>query len=178
MVVTFEGSYLSFADSAGMSALMRLRASAKAAATRVRAVPPMTSWQSNVAFKVMAWKKSSSNSGVMVRSSSSVRCWSSRFVSRPRRTALPMCSAEGDALVGEVRGGRHGVEVAGFGCGLHAVEAELQRAGEAGENAQDACDGVGGIEDRLLTFLEVFVVGERQALDERGECGGCAQETA
>ena len=68
--------------------------------------------------------------------------------------------AEGDAFVGEVGGGSHGVEVAGVGCGLHLVVAELEGCGEGGEDAEDACDGIGGVEDGFLAFLEVFVVGE------------------
>src|SRR5271154_2275657 len=86
--------------------------------------------------------------------------------------------AERDAFVREVGGGGHGVEVAGFGGGLHAVVAELEGCGEGGEDAEDSGDGVGGVEDGLLTFLEILVVGEWQAFDEGGECGGCAEEAA
>ena len=57
-----------------------------------------------------------------------------------------------------------------------SVEAELEGAGEGGEDAEESGDGVGDVEDWLLAFLEVFVVGEREAFDEGGECGGCAEQ--
>ena len=37
-----------------------------------------------------------------------------------------------------------------------------------GEDAEDAGDGVGCVEDWFLAFLEVFVVGEGEAFDEGG----------
>src|SRR5437764_13359824 len=86
--------------------------------------------------------------------------------------------SEGNALVGEVGGRGHGVEVAGLGGGLHAVEAELEGAGEGGENAEHSGDGVGRVEDGLLAFLKVFVVGEWEALDEGGEGDGRAEEAS
>ena len=84
--------------------------------------------------------------------------------------------AEGDALVAEVGCSGHGVEVAGFGGGLHVGVAELERAGEVGQHAEQAGEGVGDVEDLLLAFLQVLVVGEGQAFDERGECGGCTEQ--
>ena len=75
--------------------------------------------------------------------------------------------AEGHALVGEISGRGHRVKVAGFGGALHDTEAELERAGEVGEDAEQAGEGVGDVEDLLLAFLEVFVVGEWEAFDER-----------
>ena len=85
--------------------------------------------------------------------------------------------AEGEALVAEVGGGGHRVEVAGFGGGLHVGDpAELEGAGEVGEDAEEAGEGVGYVEDLLLAFLEVFVVGEGESLDERGERRGCAEQ--
>ena len=68
--------------------------------------------------------------------------------------------AEGNALVGEIGRGGHRVEVAGLGGGLHFLEAELEGAGEVGEDAEEAGEGVGYVEDLLLAFLQVFVVGE------------------
>ena len=59
---------------------------------------------------------------------------------------------------------------------MHAGEAELEGAGEGGEDGEDAGEGVGYVEDVLLAFLEVFVVGEGQAFDERGEGGGGAEQ--
>ena len=84
--------------------------------------------------------------------------------------------AEGHALVGEIGGRGHRVEVAGFGGALHNTEAELEGAGEVGQDAEQAGEGVGDVEDLLLAFLEVFVVGEREAFDEGGEGGGGAEE--
>ena len=84
--------------------------------------------------------------------------------------------AEGDALVGEIGGGGHGVEVAGFGGALHTLEAEVEGAGEVGKDAEEAGEVSADVEDLLLAFLEVFVVGERQAFDQGGECGGCAEQ--
>src|SRR5271154_160790 len=80
--------------------------------------------------------------------------------------------AEGDALVGEVGCGGHGVEVASVGCGLHGLEAEFEGCGEGGEDAEDSGDGVGCVEDWLLAFLEALFVGEGEALDEGGGWGG------
>ncbi len=42
--------------------------------------------------------------------------------------------AEGDALVGEVGRGGHGVEVAGVGGSLHGVVAEFEGCGEGWED--------------------------------------------
>src|SRR6185437_5380731 len=71
--------------------------------------------------------------------------------------------AEGHAFVREVGGSGHRVKVAGFCGALHNTEAELQRASKVRQHAEEAGEGVGDVEDLLLTFLEVFVVGERQA---------------
>src|SRR3982751_4059762 len=86
--------------------------------------------------------------------------------------------AEGDAFVSEVGGCGHGVKIAGLGGGLHAVEAKLEGTGEGGEHAEDSGDGVGRVEDGLLAFLKVFVVGEGEALDEGGEGDGRAEEAS
>ena len=55
-------------------------------------------------------------------------------------------------------------------------DAEGERAGEVGEDAEQAGEGVGDVEDLLLAFLEVLVVGEGQAFDEGGERGGGAEQ--
>ena len=86
--------------------------------------------------------------------------------------------AEGHALVGEISGRGHRVKVAGFGGALHNTEAELERAGEVGEDAEQAGEGVGDVEDLLLAFLEVFVVGEWEAFDQCRECRGGTQSRA
>src|SRR3979490_651947 len=86
--------------------------------------------------------------------------------------------AEGYAFVREVSRAGHSVEVAGFSGGLHPVEAELERTGESGKDAENTRDGMGGIENRLLTLLKIFVVGERQAFDQRSECCRRSQQAA
>ena len=39
---------------------------------------------------------------------------------------------------------------------------------KAGQDAEDSGDGVGGVEDGFLAFLQIFVVGEGEAFDEGG----------
>src|ERR1700761_7839794 len=80
--------------------------------------------------------------------------------------------AEGDALVGEIGGGGHGVEVAGFGGGLHAVVAELKGIGEVPYDIEDAECGFSGFKYVDLTLLKVFVVSEWQAFEENAESSG------
>ncbi len=85
--------------------------------------------------------------------------------------------AEGHALVGEVSGRGHRVKVAGFRGALHNTEAELERTGEVGQDAEQAERCVDGVEDLLLTLLEIFVVSEREAFHKRHKGDGCADET-
>jgi hypothetical protein len=87
-----------------------------------------------------------------------------------------VCLAKGYALVGEIGGGGHRVQVAGFGRSSHSFRSEGECAGEGREDTEQAGKGVGNIEDLFLTFLKVFVVGEGQALDQGGERGGCSEE--
>ena len=47
------------------------------------------------------------------------------------------------------------------------IRRKLERAGEVGQDGEQAGEGVGDVEDLLLAFLEVLVVGEGEALDER-----------
>ena len=80
--------------------------------------------------------------------------------------------AEGDAFVGKVGRGGHRVEVAGLRGLVHAGGLEGELAGEVGQDGEEAGEGVGDIEDLLLAFLEVFVVGEGEAFYQRREsCG-------
>lgn len=84
--------------------------------------------------------------------------------------------AERDTLVREVGGCGHGVEVAGLRCGAHALDSEVEGAGEVWQDTEETGEGVGDIEDLFLTFLEVFVVGQRQPLDQCGKCGGGTEQ--
>ena len=87
-----------------------------------------------------------------------------------------MREPEGDALVDEVGGGSHGVEIAVGGGVRHAVGLEGERGGKGGEEREDAEEGFDGVEDGFLRLLEVLVVRERQALDEGGEGLGVAEQ--
>src|SRR6266478_2167700 len=69
----------------------------------------------------------------------------------------------GDGLADEIGGGSPGVEKARFRGLFHAREIELDAASEACGHGENREGGLGGVEERLLRFLQVFVVGERQA---------------
>ncbi len=86
-----------------------------ASLTRPRAVPPTTSWQSSVASRVMASKKSSSNSSPKL-----AKLFERELVqlatclkAQPNRIAdLLVRLAEGNSLVGEVGRGGHRIQIA------------------------------------------------------------------
>ena len=127
----------------------------------------------------MKSKKSSLNSGESVRRSSSGSCVELEIFVEAEADGVAddlVGLAEGHALVGEIGGGGHRVKVAGFGGALHNTEAELERAGEVGEDAEQAGEGVGDVEDLFLAFLEVFVVGEWEAFYQCRECRGGSQQ--
>ena len=116
-----------------------------------------------------------------LRSSSSVSSFSSRPVSSPKRTALPIFSCalrKGTPLLDEIGRRGHGIEIAGCrrrsSCGRSGTSAR----GEGGQDAKDSGDGVGGVEDRLLAFLQVLVVRERQAFESMARVVGRAEQSA
>src|SRR5260370_25551438 len=84
------------------------------------------------------------------------------------RAYLLMGLPEGNSLLREIGCSSHCVEIAGLRRDAHPVEAKAQRPREGRQHAQDAFDGVGSVEDRLLTFLEVLVVGARKPFHQRG----------
>ena len=93
----------------------------------------MTSWQSKVASRVMAGKKSSPNAGRDGAEfvEGELLEFALGFEAEADGVADVLVGfAEGNALVGEVGCGGHGVEVAGVGGSLHFVEAELEGSGE------------------------------------------------
>src|SRR5580698_3293909 len=79
-------------------------------------------------------------------------------------TDLFMCGAEWNALVHEIRGGGHGVEIAGLRCIVHALAIELKRRSETSDEGEHGRHKL-NLECRLLGLLHVFIVGQRQAFE-------------
>ncbi len=77
--------------------------------------------------------------------------------------------AEGNALVDEVSGGGHGIEIAGLRGFVHACAIELKGGGEAGHKREHLRNEVDA-EGRLLRLLHVFIVGQRQAFELQRHC--------
>ena len=76
---------------------------------------------------------------------------------------IPEGQAALDQVVGQVGGGGKAL-----GRGLtHALGAHLDAGGHVGKEAQRGHQGVHGVEERLLVFLVVLVVGQRLSLHQR-----------
>ena len=72
---------------------------------------------------------------------------------------------EGNSLVGEIGCGGHCVEISRLGGEFHGIQTEFERGRKGGQHTENPRNGIGSIEDRLLAFLNIFVIGERQSLD-------------
>ena len=79
-----------------------------------------------------------------------------------------------DDPVGQV-GGRG---IAFFGGGLHGLLIDGQIAHHAGQCGQRQFQRIGGSEGRLLVFLQILGIGERQALHHNEQPGEGAQDAS
>src|SRR5258708_1690260 len=77
--------------------------------------------------------------------------------------------AKGHAVAGQIGGGGEGVHEAGLAGGPHAAGVEIYAAHEACGDFQAILGGDRAFKKRLLHFLQIFVVGERQALHGDGQ---------
>ena len=74
-----------------------------------------------------------------------------------------MGQAEGYTAFREIGGGGPGVHESGLRGLLHPFEIEFHRFHPTGHKGNERHNGFSGFEERLLGFLQVFVVGKRQA---------------
>ncbi len=77
-----------------------------------------------------------------------------------------MCQTEGNTAFREVRSRRHGVHESFFASRAHAFEIKDHLPHEAGGNLKRETYGIRGIKERLLRFLQVFVVSQRKSFDD------------
>ena len=100
--------------------------------TRSLAVPPMTSWQSSVAARETAAKKSHRTRSPSCFNSASVRVVEFELLSSRKANSvadLLVGCAEGNAFVDEIGGGGHGIEVAGLRGFASCADGEVEGRG-------------------------------------------------
>ena len=88
-----------------------------------------------------------------------------------------MRGAEGNALVDEVSGSGHRIQIARLRRLAHTLAIELKSSGEAcyeSEHLRNKFDGKG----RLLGLLHIFIVGQRQAFELQSDSLGRAVDAA
>ncbi len=74
--------------------------------------------------------------------------------------------AKRNSALNKIGGGSQRIHETGFTGFLHPVAIELHQPHEPCGNLHAGCSGCGGIKQRLLRLLHVFVIGKRQALHD------------
>ena len=89
-----------------------------------------------------------------------------------------MCIAERNALLHQPLGDVGGEREALRSQLLETVEMNRHRVDHASNSRAQDVEGVDLIEHRLLVFLEIAVIGERDALEDRKKAGQVTDEAA
>src|SRR5579872_628553 len=84
---------------------------------------------------------------------------------------------ERDSAPYQIRSRSPGVHKSGLGCFLHGFVIQLDSLHPCGCERKQRKNSVGGVEQWFLGFLEVFVVGERQAFEANLQCS-CSADNA
>src|SRR3954468_17722802 len=91
---------------------------------------------------------------------------------------LLMRNSKRHALAREISGCRKSIHVAGRSSFLHSLNIEFDCAHPSGYQRQYERDGFSGMEEGLLCFLQVLVVGQRQAFGSDHQSCGISDDAA
>src|SRR5579863_9093421 len=93
-------------------------------------------------------------------------------------TNLFVRETERDSALRKIRSRSPGVHKSGMGCALHGFVIQLDSLHPCGYERKQSKNSVGGVEQRFLGFLEVFVVGQWQSLQTNLQCGSGSNDAS